>query len=40
VKSLQKTLVVFDDVGEVEDLSKKNLDLHNIVNITTLSGNQ
>jgi hypothetical protein len=40
VKSLQKVLVIFDDIGEVENLGKKNLDLHNIVDVTPLSENQ
>jgi hypothetical protein len=37
LRSSQKVLVVFDDIGEVENLGKKNLDLHNIVDVTSLS---
>jgi len=40
VKSLQKVLVIFNDIGEVENLGKKNLDLHNIVDVTPLAKNQ
>lgn len=40
VKSLQKVLIVFNDVGEVENFGKKNFNLHNIVDITPLSENQ
>lgn len=40
MKSLQKILVVFDDIREVENLGKKNLDLHNVVDVTPLLENQ